>query len=1527
MAETKRVYEIRINGIQESFEGVKSLREALDGLSDTVVTVNKEETKSSETRKTTASTTDALAKAQEKLNNYDKQYQEELAKVNASLSANKKEINDAIKLQQAQDTVDAKQLDTYAQKQQYLTALNTLIRNHTTATDEDVQAIDKMVQESAALQAELKAADEQMQIYVRNVGNYNEAAGKVVESHKSVKTELKELKAQMSDMLANGVSKTDEGYLQLAERAGHLKDAIKDANEDITNFASDTRGMTNAINLAQSAVGAYQLYNSTMELFGQGNEDAAESMKKMMAVMTVLNSLQQVQNSLLENGSATARLYHKAVELVQAALGIKKAAVEENIAVTEASTVAEEANTIASELNATASETNAASTGTATTAEATNTTTTTSNTVAKEANTVATNKMSLAQKAGAVASNILSVALRAIPLMAVIGLVMALIQNWESIWNWFKKTFPVLDTLSKKFDKFGGFMKTVKAIAKGLGEGIINWLVNPFKTLSKVMGELLQGHFEAAWEAAKEGLKNQFTGFSDSIKKELQGAANDAIEDTAKKRMEKEHEATEYQLKELEARKGNQAKYSKEGIALQEKEFAQRKALAKGNAEELKKIHLDELNFQRECQEQQTKAAQAGAKARAAAAKSAANEAKKAAEELEKQVENLTKANKKAIEEMQKTINDTSKMISTNMADTYKRVEEESFKARNNAAHHAENLKILIEQSNQRLAEYQKQLKKNREEFAKTGEEFYDVTVKKYAQLIEHEVANINLLNAKLQQVQGEIAKHEVTIMENTWKRQSVMVEQFARDATKTQKDFQDKLQEYRDLMYQNEEMLTKKLSEKRRKDIEKDLANLEREYENVLKAMKQQLGDYANEEIPLKVNIDFDAILQRLSELPDYMQNFFNTNKIAEYILGIDGTTADLFDQIVKGSALIEFKEQFYDAAVAAGATKDKLEEIDKIIRSDLPFDDMKERLHAYRDEMNLTEYDLNSLFDAIVENAATDKAVTTKFTELAKVIGLSKDKLVELQELLVSGLPIDELKKKVSELFSMGNIQLNKFGELAYTTNKNAEAISTNVSESIKKTYQDALTYANKMLTDADKSIKKFQDATKDIKFEPVIEQYKGLFEEFDRGLGITKLNMKETQKRYSDLKKAYKAYLASIQTGSEQMIQYEAAWHQKLENTKALYTEDSMEYRQALDEKAKADAAYVAERTRVSQQIEAIELAEEELPVKGLENLYNNMDKIWRAIQDNVLNPVFDGIGDLFAFQLEQAQEALEETEKLLDKAVEARQQSADRMKEINDELRNDDGQNKEALQQRLAEEEVLLVQREEAERALQKEKEKREKDVQRKEAQQRVLELSQKLVEGIANTALGATAALKYGFPLGPVFAAIITAMGALQTAIISKQIAKAKSQMAHGGVVGEDGISRSHKQGGHKIEDTNIEVEGGEWVVNKRSSNKYDGLLYAINEDNPKLIKKEIEIIREHDVSRFTKRMSPMKQMFASGGQINTLTATSAIRENNEIAALTELVKAIDFQPTVSVVDINRVSKRLVRVQDLSGKSV
>lgn len=1490
----KRTYTIEILGIKESYADVKSLQEVLSSLDDKVIKVQQTEEKAEATRKQTKSSTDALAKAKEKLANYDKSYQEELAKVNAELSANKKEISDALKVQQAQQVVDAKQLDTYKDKQTYLTALNTLIRNHSTVTDEDKDAISRMVQESAQLQAELKATDEQMKIYVRNVGNYPGAAEMVVESHKSLKQELKEIKSEMAEMLANGVSKTDEGYLKLAERAGQLKDAMGDASKDIANFASDTRGLSNAINLATSAVNAYQLYNSALQVFGFENENAAESMQKMMAIMTLLNSLQQVQNSLLENGSATARLYSKSVELIKDMLGLKKAAVEADTASTEANSVANETNSATAEANAVANEaasaasetntavtgantaaqgTNTAAVGTNTGAVGTNTAALGANTTANQTATTATNSLSVAQKAGAVASKTLSVALRAIPLMFIIGLVISLIQNWESIWNWFKKTFPVLDTLSQKFNKFGGFMDTVIAIAKGLGKAIINWVVTPFQTLGQVIGKILEGDFVGAAKVAINNVKGMFTGFGDEIRKELKGAAEGAAEDAAKARMKKEHEVTEYQLQELQARKGNQAKYSKEGIALQKKEFEQRKALAKGNADELKKIHLEELSFQRECQEQQTKAAEQGAKARSAAAKKAADEAKKAADEAKKELEEFKKKADEIAKATQKAIEDSDKQIST---DRKARLKEQG-----------ESLKKAITESNKTLSDatgrYLK-FSKQADEYAAKAEQYKNSAEQFMAngdkQLAESELTTaeywMNLTqNAREYAAfyEKQMQEEQTKLMGYTSKRKEVVMNELAFEAIELKKNYKEQSEALANQIANEEALLAqyeKRKDEENAKKTKERIEDLKQQLRLATENAKLALGRYfENENIKIPVDFDIDNLLKKFIEVK---------NKLEEQNIRMPFDFDTLTDMMVEPEKTIE---RFYNRAYNAGATYDE-----KV------------------------------------------KSLKQSFGALAQVLNLSDEKVKELWEIIEDPKPFLQVKDDLNFILNTGEVSLAKFGTIATKTREEIKSVSEFTAEEAQKAYDNFIKEQDKIISTTDKNIKRFQEAAKGIKFEPVMED-----DAFTKLFGGQILNIEKTKKRYGELKEALEEYRLSITQGSDEMDKVEEAWQQKLNATALMYGENSTEYDQMYKDYKSSMNSYVVEREKVSQQIEQIEKKEGEVTRDYYESLEKQMKSVYSQLAENVFEPLADGFGALLDFQLEKAQEALEEIEGLLDKATEAREESAERMKEINEELRADDGQNKEALQQRLAEEEVLLVQREEAERALEKEKKKREYEVQVAEARQRKFELGQKLIEGLVNTALGVTAALKYGPILGPIFAAVIGAMGALQTGIIAKQIGQVKmpQKFAKGGRIGEQGFSRSHSQGGHRIEGTNIEVEGNEWVVNKKSSKKYNTLLNAINDDNAVEIKRQVEMLKPSTVNNYVtnnyqnQRQFAGKQIvkYATGGQLNYSEAARTVEENRDTVQLAQLIKQINFTPQVAVTDINRVSKRLVKVQDLA----
>ncbi len=123
--------------------------------------------------------------------------------------------------------------------------------------------------------------------------------------------------------------------------------------------------------------------------------------------------------------------------------------------------------------------------------------------------------------------------------------------------------------------------------------------------------------------------------------------------------------------------------------------------------------------------------------------------------------------------------------------------------------------------------------------------------------------------------------------------------------------------------------------------------------------------------------------------------------------------------------------------------------------------------------------------------------------------------------------------------------------------------------------------------------------------------------------------------------------------------------------------------------------------------------------------------------------------------------------------------------------------------------------------EQEKQLAKEKEKQEKEVQRKEKQMKKTQLAQNMITGVAQSALGVLQALgAYPPPISFVMASLVGAMGAVQTGIIAAQLSK----LEDGGLLN----GKRHSQGGMRVEGTNIEVEGGEYVVNRKStSSNYD----------------------------------------------------------------------------------------------------
>ena len=139
--------------------------------------------------------------------------------------------------------------------------------------------------------------------------------------------------------------------------------------------------------------------------------------------------------------------------------------------------------------------------------------------------------------------------------------------------------------------------------------------------------------------------------------------------------------------------------------------------------------------------------------------------------------------------------------------------------------------------------------------------------------------------------------------------------------------------------------------------------------------------------------------------------------------------------------------------------------------------------------------------------------------------------------------------------------------------------------------------------------------------------------------------------------------------------------------------------------------------------------------------------------------------------------------------------------------------------------------------------------------------------------------------------------------------MTKQLAK----FADGGILN----GKRHSQGGMRIEGTNIEVEGGEYVINRESTSKNLGLVRYINSQ-----RKEITAT---DMTGFFAKASqgfelPFQREFAAGGLLPTVEAP----DSTDNDALIKAIKSIKIESKVAVTDIIRAQEDAVQVDRWSG---
>ncbi len=315
-----------------------------------------------------------------------------------------------------------------------------------------------------------------------------------------------------------------------------------------------------------------------------------------------------------------------------------------------------------------------------------------------------------------------------------------------------------------------------------------------------------------------------------------------------------------------------------------------------------------------------------------------------------------------------------------------------------------------------------------------------------------------------------------------------------------------------------------------------------------------------------------------------------------------------------------------------------------------------------------------------------------------------------------------------------------------------------------------------------------------------------------------------------------------------------------------------------------------------------------------LKQLEDdlLKYQMNKISEYVQNisNALSSVFDAIGSVMQMELDDANEKLDAISEKYDEVVEKREESDNRLQELEEKAKDARGGRSLILQEQINAEMAANQQLASQEKQLAKDKEKQEKEIAKKEKQQKRVQLLQNMAQVIASTSEGimkayAASPLTFGLP----WSAVIGAAGVLQAGVITSQLSK----LEDGGLL----KGKRHSQGGMRVEGTNIEVEGGEYVINRESTDKNIGLIKYINSQRRSLGPNDLNSFFSKNSQGFE---PPFKRIFEAGGQLPSIENTISIDNDS----LVDAIHSIKIEPKVAVTDINNAQDESVKVDSWSG---
>lgn len=682
-----------------------------------------------------------------------------------------------------------------------------------------------------------------------------------------------------------------------------------------------------------------------------------------------------------------------------------------------------------------------------------------------------------------------------------------------------------------------------------------------------------------------------------------------------------------------------------------------------------------------------------------------------------------------------------------------------------------------------------------------------------------------------------------------------------------------------------------------------------------------RELSQYTEKSIKLISTSLEKQIDQTQKSIKEYTEGGEKVKKVLKDQKKIEDELTKTYKEQEKANSK-RYSNQIYNLDLISKRRLDMKYEVEnqKDIVDDKYYEGIAEKEKAYADKQKEIRKKLAKDIYAIdVEVQKKNKEFYDNKAQLIREAGnFEKAEIIlKYNELLASDKVLgkereDLIKRRNDHLVAIESETRRKITEnIKEAAAKNIEITASSV-EAILKQSEKAVMHGKKAAEESVESVAKSVDTV-----AKKVEETKW-DDKFKMKSVINVEATKEDVARVDAILKEYQANLKAQQANDE------ATFKEKGEDL--IKNKEFDAYLDLLKEKEAADKQYEAASKKISAAIVENDKRDNGLRYQQIQTyaanaqaaLEKGMDIVKASVDST--ETMFKGLADIHKKNVELTDNKLKELDEKNKDYVESKKKSEGDIAEWKKKREDAEIAGNQALvdslDQKISSEEAALAKSKQANEAYESEKkkleEKKAKEKERQEKKERIaakIKLGREMAEAVVNVAKGVTVALAKGPILGPILAAIVAAQGAVQIGIMTKQM----TQLESGGLL----RGKRHSQGGMRIEGSNIEVEGGEYVVNRISTQKNLGLIRYINSQQKELQADDLNTYFTQSVPVVE---TPFHNMLASGGQLPVSTTPS----NAENEQLMDAIRSIKFSPKVAVTDIIRVQDEMASVDGWAG---